>query len=40
MLDPFVGSGTTLQAAREEGFNAVGIEREQEYHVDILRRLG
>jgi DNA modification methylase len=39
VLDPFAGSGTTLQAAIEEGFCAIGIEREAEYHADILRRL-
>jgi hypothetical protein len=39
VLDMFAGSGTTLQAALEEGFNAIGIEREAEYHADILRRL-
>lgn len=39
VLDPFAGSGTTLQAAREEGFGAIGIEREAEHHADILRRL-
>ncbi len=39
VLDMFAGSGTTLQAALEEGFHAIGIEREAEYHADILRRL-
>lgn len=39
VLDPFAGSGTTLQAAREEGFQAIGIEREDEYVRDIVRRL-
>lgn len=36
VLDPFAGSGTTLYAARDEGFGAVGIEQEAEYvaHVD------
>jgi site-specific DNA-methyltransferase (adenine-specific) len=38
-LDPFAGSGTTGQAAWEEGFRAVLIEREAEYRVDIARRL-
>lgn len=38
-LDPFAGSGTTLQAAFDEGFRAVGIEREPSYVVDIRRRL-
>jgi site-specific DNA-methyltransferase (adenine-specific) len=40
VLDMFAGSGTTLQAAVEEGFNAIGIEREDEYVADIKRRLG
>jgi DNA modification methylase len=39
ILDCFAGSGTTLQAALEEGFQAIGIEREAEYHADILRRM-
>lgn len=39
VLDPFAGSGTTLQAAQEEGFHAIGIEREAEYVADIKRRL-
>jgi site-specific DNA-methyltransferase (adenine-specific) len=39
VLDMFAGSGTTLQAAVEEGFSAIGIERESEYLVDILGRM-
>ena len=31
VLDPFAGSGTTLEAAVLEGFVAVGIEREADY---------
>ena len=31
VLDPFVGSGTALLAARLEGRQAIGIEMEQEY---------
>ena len=31
VLDPFAGSGTTLEAAMLEGFNAVGVEREADY---------
>ena len=36
MLDPFAGSGSTLVAARREGFDFIGIEREPEY-VEIAR---
>ena len=31
VLEPFVGSGTTLIACKQQGFNYIGIEREQEY---------
>jgi DNA modification methylase len=31
VLDPFMGSGSTGKAAIREGFNFVGIEREEEY---------
>ena len=39
VLDPFAGSGTTGQAAVEEGFNVILIEREAEYCRDIRNRL-
>jgi site-specific DNA-methyltransferase (adenine-specific) len=39
VLDPFAGSGTTGQAAVEEGFNVILIERETEYCRDIRNRL-
>jgi hypothetical protein len=39
VLDPFAGSGTTLEAAKLEGFAAVGIEREAEYLPLIDARL-
>lgn len=39
VLDPFAGSGTTLQAAIEEGFQAIGIEKEEHYVNDIVNRL-
>jgi site-specific DNA-methyltransferase (adenine-specific) len=39
VLDLFAGSGTTGQAAINEGFNAILIEREAEYINDIKNRL-
>ena len=39
VLDPFAGSGSTGQAARDEGFDCVLIERETDYATDIRRRL-
>ena len=38
VLDPFAGTGTTGQAAHEEGFGSILIEREAEYIADIRRR--
>lgn len=40
ILDPFAGSGTTLEAARNKNFNAIGIEREADYIALINKRLG
>lgn len=40
ILDPFAGSGTTLLAARNLGYSAVGVEKEAEYVVVARRRLG
>jgi site-specific DNA-methyltransferase (adenine-specific) len=31
VLDPFAGSGTTLEAAALEGFRAVGVEQHEPY---------
>ena len=39
VLDPFAGSGTTLQAARNKGFNAIGIEQDADYVKLIHQRL-
>jgi hypothetical protein len=40
VLDCFAGTGTTGMACMREGFNAVLIEREDEYIADIKRRIG
>jgi DNA modification methylase len=39
VLDPFAGSGTTLEAAKLEGFDSIGIEREAEHIPLIEQRL-
>jgi len=39
VLDPFAGSGTTGEAALEEGFNCILIEREPDYIKLIRERL-
>ena len=39
VLDPFAGSGTTLEAAMLEGFNVTGIEREADYLPLIQARI-
>lgn len=38
-LDPFAGTGTTLQAARDKGFNAIGVEQDADYLALIEQRL-
>lgn len=40
VLDPFAGSGATLQAARDGGFSSIGIEAHFPYVQLILERLG
>jgi len=39
VLDPFMGSGTTLVAAKMRGLKAVGIEREKEYCDIAIERM-
>lgn len=39
VLDPFMGSGSTLLAADREGFNAIGVELNPEYAEMARRRL-
>ena len=38
-LDPFAGTGTTLQAARNKGFHAIGVEQDADYIQLINARL-
>lgn len=40
VLDPFLGSGTTVKVARELGREGIGYEREIQYKPAILSRLG
>jgi site-specific DNA-methyltransferase (adenine-specific) len=39
VLDPFMGSGSTGIAAKECGFNFIGIEKEKEYFEIAAKRI-
>lgn len=39
VLDPFMGSGTTLLACKQKGIKCVGIEREKQYCDRAIERL-
>jgi site-specific DNA-methyltransferase (adenine-specific) len=39
VLDPFLGSGSTLKAAELEGFGAIGIELDPDYIAIARRRI-
>ena len=40
ILDPFLGSGTTIKVARELGRDGVGYERDTKYKETIMKKLG
>ena len=39
VLDPFAGTGTTLQAATNKGFTPIGIEQDADYIQLIHQRM-
>ena len=40
VLDPFMGSGSTGIAAKQLGFNFIGIEKEKDYFIIAQKRIG
>ncbi len=40
MLDPFMGSGSTGLAAKNGGFNFIGIEQVEDYYAIADKRIG
>jgi len=38
ILDPFLGSGTTMKVARDLGRSCIGIELDEDYMNDIIRK--
>lgn len=39
IIDPYMGSGTTIRAAKDAGFQSIGIEIEEKYCEVAARRL-
>ena len=40
VLDPFLGSGTTVKVARDQNREGIGYEREEQYKSVIMEKLG
>src|SRR5207249_11648830 len=40
ICDPWAGSGTTLRAAKDLGYRAIGVEAKEEYCQIAVERLG
>lgn len=39
VLDPFVGSGTTMKVSLENGYNAIGIDLSYEFCQYVIKEL-